>query len=321
MLNEFGGEKKLMSQIQDLSKLLELNEYVVEKDIYVTKAIGMITQVRNDYYDLIFQGGTSLAKAHRIVERMSEDCDFRIHFKEASETLQSKEAKRNALRSFRHDLVKALRENGFKIEDESIRVRNEGQFMSIRANYPSSFPYVEIMKPYIALEFFLAEVKTEPIFKPVTTLIRQILGNKIEHPEFLVNSVALIETAAEKWVALTRRVATSTYRKHYRDPNLVRHLYDLYQINKKGLFSDEFKYLVPRIVEKDREQYKFHNEHYYQNPTNEIKRAIEILETEKQWRDDWEQFVEIMVFSEEKLSYVEVLENLKDKTAIALEVL
>ena len=148
----------LLQNIQQLSEYLNLDEYVIEKDIYVTQAISVVTKVSHELYDLVFQGGTSLSKAHRIVERMSEDCDFRMRFK-YSDKQQSKEFKRKALRSFRYDIVNALVKNNFGVNQSEIRVRNEGQFMSIRAHYPSVFQHVEAMKPYIALEFFLVEVK------------------------------------------------------------------------------------------------------------------------------------------------------------------
>lgn len=64
--------------------------------------------------------------------------------------------------------------------------------MSIRANYPSLYPNTKGLKPFLALEFFLAKVKSPVETKPVTTLVKQILGDKVKHPEFPVNSVAII---------------------------------------------------------------------------------------------------------------------------------
>ncbi len=264
-----------LKEIKALSEHLGLDEYVIEKDLYITKAIAIVTEISHDLYDLIFQGGTSLTKAHRIIERMSEDCDFKIRFKEPEKAL-SKEYRRKALRVFRHELVKALKTNGFNIDDSSIRVRNEGQFMGLRANYPSQFSHVQTMKPFIALEFFLADVRVEPEIKPVTTLVRQVFGDKVEHLEFSVKSVAVIETAAEKWVALTRRVATSKHRSHYRDTNLVRHLYDLYN-------------------------------------------AIDELNSSTQWQDNWDKFVDVMVFAQQKPGFHDVLENLHTMTERTLQ--
>lgn len=141
---------------------------------------------------------------------------------------------------------------------------------------------------------------------------------KVSHPEFEMNSVAVIETAAEKWVALTRRVATSAHRSHYRSANLVRHLYDLYKINEHGYFTDEFNKLVPRIVLDDRKQYKNHNDDYYRDPIGEINRAVDELANSNVWHDNWHQFIDAMVFAKQKPSYQDVLNNLYEKTQLAI---
>jgi hypothetical protein len=102
-------------------------------------------------------------------------------------------------------------------------VRNEGQFMAVPIKYNALFPVSETLKPYLALEFFLNTVKLPFVEREVTTLIHKILGDKVNQPTHIINAMAVTETAAEKWVALTRRVATSTHRAHYLDTNLVRH--------------------------------------------------------------------------------------------------
>ena len=311
---------EMREQIAAVSQLTGLSQFVIEKDWFVTRAISIVSNMQHELYDLLFQGGTSLAKAHRVIERMSEDCDFRIRFKNPGREL-SKEAKRRALRQFRHALVEALKKNGFMLDDTAVKVRNEGQFMGIRAYYPSMYPVTISIKPFLALEFFLAEVKEAPENKPVTTLIKRMLGDKVDQAVFPVNSVAIIETAAEKWVGLTRRVATSAYRTHYRDANLVRHLYDLYQINEFGRFSDKFSSLVSQVVLDDRRRYKNHNDNYYRDPVGEIMRAVDELNQSTEWHDNWDKFVEAMVFAQRKPTYNDVLKNLNEKTEIALKTL
>lgn len=54
---------------------------IIEKDYYVTRVINALSGVENEYFRLIFAGGTCLAKAHKIVKRMSEDIDFKIQIK------------------------------------------------------------------------------------------------------------------------------------------------------------------------------------------------------------------------------------------------
>src|SRR5437870_2342574 len=60
---------------------IKLTGAVVEKDYYVTQVIHALSDIQNEYFRLVFAGGTCLAKAHRIVDRMSEDIDFKIQIK------------------------------------------------------------------------------------------------------------------------------------------------------------------------------------------------------------------------------------------------
>ncbi|MCK4608010.1 MAG: nucleotidyl transferase AbiEii/AbiGii toxin family protein, partial [Gammaproteobacteria bacterium] len=310
------NKTEILEQIEAVSTLLKLPAYVVEKDLYATQAISIVTEVKHDNFDLIFQGGTSLAKAHRVILRMSEDCDFRIRAHNAEPL--SKEGKRRLLRKFRRNLVNNLQESGFNIVNEETRVRNEGRFMSVRARYSSAFLPTTGIKPYLALEFFLGDIKTPCETKPVTTLIQQVLGDKVHHPVSQVDSITVVETAAEKWVALTRRIATMKYHNHYRDESLVRHIYDLYQIEKAGLFTKQFEALAPKIVMTDREIYRNHNEAYYCNPAREIKKALDELKTNPEWQDNWDRFISTMVYDKKKPTYKKAIDNLQAKSEKAL---
>jgi len=46
---------------------------VVEKDWYVVKALAAIASIDPAPLGLVFGGGTALARAHRVIRRMSED--------------------------------------------------------------------------------------------------------------------------------------------------------------------------------------------------------------------------------------------------------
>lgn len=144
------NETEFRQQISLVANKLQLDEFVIEKDYFVTKVIGVINSINDDNYDLIFQGGTSLAKAYRIIERMSEDCDYRIRFKGSDKI--SKEKSRKTLRQFRRMLVEKLTDKGFTIPKDEIGVRNEGRFMNIKVHYDSMYPISQGIKPFIALE-------------------------------------------------------------------------------------------------------------------------------------------------------------------------
>ena len=110
-------------------------------------------------------------------------------------------------------------------------------------------------------------------------------------------------------MGLTRRVATSKYREYYKDPHLVRHLYDLYKINKDGYLTKEFPELVGQILITDRLQFKNHNEDYFKNPISEIKRAITELHKSEEWHNNWGIFSDTMIYEKNKPSYNEVMDN------------
>jgi len=46
---------------------------LVEKDWLVVRVLAAIGAADKGPFQLIFQGGTSLSRAHRVIERMSED--------------------------------------------------------------------------------------------------------------------------------------------------------------------------------------------------------------------------------------------------------
>src|SRR5579862_307722 len=75
------NKKDLRDLIETTLLDIKLTGAVIEKDYYVTQVIHALSDIQNEYFRLVFSGGTCLAKAHRIVDRMSEDIDFKIQIK------------------------------------------------------------------------------------------------------------------------------------------------------------------------------------------------------------------------------------------------
>ena len=49
------------------------HEALVEKDWLVVRALAAIGAADKGPFQIVFQGGTALSRAHRVIERMSED--------------------------------------------------------------------------------------------------------------------------------------------------------------------------------------------------------------------------------------------------------
>jgi predicted nucleotidyltransferase component of viral defense system len=302
------NKEELLKQIGATAKKLGIDSVAVEKDLYVTKIIHAMSQVEHEHYRLVFQGGTCLAKAHKIIPRMSEDCDFRIEKRSSVEISRTKA--RNELKDFRMAIKENLQNASFLIDDSKIKIRDEGHFISMKLDYQSIYANeILTLKPFLAIDFFLGEVKNPTIDLPITTLIKNTLGDIIEHPQKSIACVSIAETAAEKLVGLTRRIATINTRQHYNDPSLVRHIYDLYKINSAGKLDEEFSNLIIKILPEEINKFKTHNMEYATNPHKEISRALKILES-KEWRQNWNQFINDMVFEQNPPSYDDALKNL-----------
>jgi hypothetical protein len=85
----------------------------VAKDFHVVRAIQVITAIDASPFSLVFGGGTALARAHRLVRRMSEDVDFKIVPAAAA---LSRSVLRQRLGDLRERVTAALQAAGFAFD-------------------------------------------------------------------------------------------------------------------------------------------------------------------------------------------------------------
>ena len=237
--------EKLFELITATGEMLNLEGSVIEKDYYVTQVIHALAGVESDYFRLIFCGGTCLAKAHKIVSRMSEDVDFKIQVKQMDAVL-SKSRLLKELKEFRAQINSSLMLPGL-ITGVPV-VRNEGKYSRIEMDYPSVSPVNAGLRPHILLEFTLSNVRLAVESLSVKTLIEQTLKNINLFKSSSTHCVSVNETAIEKWVGLTRRIAAIERGYHADDETLIRHVYDLNAINKAYRISADFYALAKAVL-------------------------------------------------------------------------
>ena len=101
---------------QDLRAVVDFfglpNSATVTKDWYVVRAIRALATVAAAPLALIFAGGTALARAHKLVRRMSEDVDFKVVLPSAA-TL-SRNGRRKRLGTLHEQVTAVLRGTGFR---------------------------------------------------------------------------------------------------------------------------------------------------------------------------------------------------------------
>jgi hypothetical protein len=237
---------------------------------------------------------------------MSEDVDFKIILKQWALKLTSA-ALRNKLRAFRGDIIQILQSHEFTIEDTAIKVMNAGQSIQIFLDYQSTYPKSYSLRSQILAEFTYDKIQYATENLPITSLIMETLGADDGLSSKQISCVAVLETAAEKWVSITRRIAAVDREYITKDKALIRHLYDLSKIEKAGLLDDTYHNLIKIVVHRDREQFKNQYPEYFNDPIGEIDLSIKLLSEDPSWEKNYEHFLNDMVYEKNPPNYEEAL--------------
>jgi len=209
--------------------LLEVQDYfrlpspaLVEKDWFVVRALAAIHDVEIDGLTLAFGGGTALSRAYRLLERMSEDIDLRI--------VGEKAGSRPALKRLRREVNRRLIEAGFAVEGNYEVKQNDG-YVRYDLPYEPIAVGEGVLRPEIKIEIAAFPICMAPEKLSVSSFIAQATDAAPEANE--VACVRLVETAADKFVALGRRAGFAFAGLGALDHTLVRHVYDLSRMDGK----------------------------------------------------------------------------------------
>lgn len=294
----------LAEKIDATYSLTGISPSIIEKDYYITRLLNKIAQVNDNYFKLAFAGGTSLAKAYRLTQRMSEDIDFKlIHLVKNLSTKRQ----RIVFSDFRKKIIAELENTEFICRPQPTEGRNT--HVKIHVDYPAIYPKDKSIRDFILLELTISQNKLPMQEFFISSLIDESLKSSEILHSCKIECLNSEETAAEKWVALTRRVAYAMRfpeKKEDEKNALVRHVYDLYVISQQNKLGDNFFHLAESIMHEDKEKYKSQHPEYYSHPIDEINYSIQSLRN-KDFKDYYDNFLESMVYGEHAPSYTDAL--------------
>ena len=204
---------------------------LIEKDYFCTVLLAYLTRTAGD--DVVFKGGTCLAKVHAEMYRLSEDLDFTIPIPvEASRTERRKRI--GGVRGALAVLPKRL--PNFGVVESLKGANNSTQYVAI-VDYASQLAHErETIKIEVSLR--------EPLLMPVITgsaqtLLLDPITSKSSVPMVPVRSIAKMEAVAEKYrAALSRRDVA------------IRDFYDIDHAVRKGGIRPEATGLVEQVRKK-----------------------------------------------------------------------
>jgi hypothetical protein len=269
----------------------------VQKDFYVVKAIAAVTAIDAAPFTLVFAGGTALARAHRLVRRMSEDVDFKIVLQSTAPV--SRSGLRQQRSALRDRVTEALQRAGFVFDPKDpaqTRSRNENSYTIYQLPYGPIGEAQQGLRPTIQVELTYAPLRRAPVMLPVTSFVAEARRRPPEVPALAC--VGVVETAAEKLVSLTRRTAMDLAgASRDPDPALVRHIYDLHMV-REHLDLADVGALAREIAEADAREFRNQYPAYEADSAGETRKALDALRADRLYRRRYEDFVAAMVYGE-----------------------
>lgn len=271
-------EKEIFEEVADLRQILPA---FVEKDWFVTQVIAIVAALNVPGFRVVFTGGTALSKAHGLLERVSEDIDFRV--------LVDGEPKRAALSAFKNTFVDALKHGGLNVEDARVIARDSNRFFSIDLDYASYFAQADALRPHIQIEVAVRATQLPPLELPVASFVNVATKSAPE-----VSSIACIdpvESAADKLSALAWRVLDRVRGGAYDDPSIVRHIHDLAILKDRAFANPQFFALVMEAMSADSTRPKNKPELIDLPPHEKLNRMLAVLTEDKAYDAEYTRFV------------------------------
>ncbi len=266
---------------------------VAEKDYYVTMILRALSQSQ-DF--IVFKGGTSLSKCHKIIKRFSEDIDI---------TIDSK---------LSQGQMKKLKES---IKDISVKlgmsIPNINETRSRRSYNRYILEYRSVLsepdtavQTAVLMETSFAEVSFPTIVLPVHSYIGDMMEEEASEElenycldPFEMKVQGLDRTLADKVFAICDYYMQNRAKKH------SRHIYDIYKLLQIVPQTDEFKALV-REVRKVRAETKICPS---AQPDVNLPELLNVLIEKEIYKADYENITARIL--EEDISYDVAIEAVK----------
>lgn len=295
---------------------------LLEKDEHLTAALQAVFALRFEHATLVFCGGTSLSKAHGLIERMSEDADLKVVLSAATAGWSNNQLRRYLGDEVRGQVVNALAAIGL-VEDESARRSlNDNQYLHSQWIYQRAYGGIAALRPNLQLEL----ITRSPVL-PTETILLGTLANKLaghESTTFSAPVVSVSETLAEKVLSFLRRFAQYKAGLTHQtwDTALVRHIYDVHCIvsqrpNAIHVAMSAFSALTAL----DASEFGYQDAAFQQNPKATLVDALHQLSNDQQSRNEYEHVLLPLIYGKARSSYDEALGSFNNSAQKLVNVL
>lgn len=276
--------------LEEIALLKGMDASFVEKDWFVTQVIKLIAALNHKGFAVIFAGGTALSKAHKLLQRFSEDIDFRVIVPESARN-------RRQLSAFKQEVAEALRRGGFTLGADQIKAGDGNRFFAIELDYESCFAQPDALRPHIQIEMTASDIALPCVYRAVSSFVHELTGCPPEIER--ISCLDPVESAADKLSALAWRIPDRVRGQADDDPAVVRHLHDLAMLQDRALAYAEFPALAAAAVAKDDQRARNHPAFSGLPMAEKFRQMLEGLESDPQYVKEYDRFVKGVSYAKE----------------------
>ena len=283
---------------------------IVEKDYWATQLLKEISQLTPEGFQLVFSGGTCLAKAHQNTFRMSEDIDIKM-IPNAATLAQSKNQQRQLRRNIHQLILNIISDSGiFKLVADP-KKRNEGKYQQFLIEYPREHDTPDALRPHLQLDLTESDLLEDPIELSLSSLYASTLKEAGEIQN--IACVTVHSTASEKFISLLRRTASHA-RDNSRadDETLIRHVYDLHLIYESMASPADLKLMVKRVIEIDKSQFGNQHEEFVNDAHSELRYGLSLLIEQAHHQERYDQFIGPLVYHPSPAKWDEAISSVQE---------
>ena len=278
-------QKETFSQaILTTAEYFKINEVFVEKDYWVSYVLKNLSQSKLKD-TVVFKGGTSLSKAHKLIHRFSEDIDLALiqTGKESGNAIKGriKEIETEITQGLSELTIECITSKGSKFRKtvfEYPRIIQSNQFgqatdkLLVEINsFANPHPHQQMLIQSMIADYLLQTNRKE-----------LIASNGLQ--AFSINVLGLERTFTEKVLSLVRASYAENPMNEFSAK--IRHVYDLHFILTKSAMREfvsgkEFQKMVQEVLADDENNSQFQGE-WTKKP---LKEALIFAD----WKNTWKQ--------------------------------
>lgn len=291
--------------IQEMSQDTGLDASIIEKDYWVT----LFLKTLNKYEPrIIFKGGTSLSKCHKVIKRFSEDIDINIQ-----DTDEKEQPSQKARKDFKKAVVKTAEELNVSIPNLN-KTQSRRYFNKYLISYPSIFNSLSHLRTVGIEPSLIVETAMQaPSYPNVRKLANSYIGDfltgigkndiidQFDLRPFELTVQSLERTFVDKVFALC------DYYYGKNTNRTSRHIYDIHRIFPKIEITDDLLLLIDEVRELRRGGYGCHSA----DPACDVPQTIKEILDSNFFKADYDQLTVRFFYPGEELTYQDAVETLK----------